>query len=59
MRPHNLNSLRVNGSSSEKLSSQFSLVRSPGEHRTINLYTRFARARKSAEKRDNAPHRGG
>jgi len=29
---------------------QFSLVRSRGEHRAINLYTRFVRARKSAEK---------
>jgi len=51
MRPHNLSSLRVNESSSENyLRSQFSLVRSPGEHQAINLYTRFVRARKREEK---------
>lgn len=55
MRPHNSSGLRVNGSSPRKLSSDAIFARSqPGEHRAINLCTRFARARKNAEKRDDA-----
>lgn len=60
MRSRNLSSLRINANNPEKLSlfdrNFLSFAARGREHRTINLYTRFARARKNAEKRDDVLH---
>lgn len=57
MQPRNLSCSRVNANNPEKLflfGRNFrSFAARERKHRVINLYTRFARTRKNAEKRDD------